>query len=39
MKREKRKSSKKEIALKLGIAVAFFAFVAAAAVYVVMLKI
>lgn len=39
MKREKRKSSKKEIALKLGIAVAFFAFVAAAAVYAVMLKI
>lgn len=39
MKRDNRKSLKKEIGLKIGIMVAAFAFLAAAAVYAVMLKI
>lgn len=39
MKRDNRKSTKKEMGLKIGIMVAVFAFLAAAAVYAVMLKI
>lgn len=39
MKRDNRKSTKKEMGVKIGIMVAAFAFLAAAAVYTVMLKI